>query len=69
MEKANYEYKNECLISEVKTALILFRKGMGDLNNFSRGMDSIRYAHQWLELIYVPIQLLSSLTCPLFRSI
>ena len=60
MEEADYKYKKECLISEIKTALILFGKGMNDLHNLTHGMDTIRYSHKSLELINVPLQLLSS---------
>jgi hypothetical protein len=56
-KRAAYKEKTECLISEIKLSLILYDKGMKELNNLSYGLDNIRWG---LELIYVPIFLLSN---------
>ena len=67
MEKATYEDKIWSLKSEIKTALILFAKGMGNLKNLTHGMDTIRYSYGWIEYVFVPMLLLSSSIERLFK--
>ncbi|MBD3196659.1 MAG: hypothetical protein GF317_16505 [Candidatus Lokiarchaeota archaeon] len=55
--KATYKEKTECLKSEIKLSLILYEKGMKELENLPYGLDNIR---RGLELIYIPIFLLSN---------
>jgi len=60
MYSKTFEQKKYFLISEVKTALILYGKGMNDLKGLSRGLDNLRYQVDSLEFILIPMFLLSS---------
>jgi len=59
MHNETFQSKKYRLISEIKTALMLYKKGMNDLRNLGQGLEDLRYEVNSLEFILVPILLIS----------